>query len=271
MENGQSERAWHARRLLVRYHSDGDRRAREDLIVRFLPLARQLARRYYHGREPLDDLVQVASLGLVKAVDRFDVSRTTSFTSYAVPVILGELRRHFRDTGWALHIPRGLQERALEVEKAADRLASVSGRAPTAMQIANLLGLDLEAVLEALTVLRSADVSSLDAPRDGQDGERESQLDRIGLDDYGYELIDYRAAVASTMEILPERERVVLGLRFLQDMTQTQIATRLGVSQMQVSRLIRRALARLQQVADKDRLRGDRARNLAVRHPSAGG
>jgi RNA polymerase sigma-B factor len=126
-------------------------------------------------------------------------------------------------------------------------------------------------VLEALTVLRSADVSSLDAPRDGQDGERESQLDRIGLDDYGYELIDYRAAVASTMEILPERERVVLGLRFLQDMTQTQIATRLGVSQMQVSRLIRRALARLQQVADKDRLRGDRARNLAVRHPSAGG
>jgi RNA polymerase sigma-B factor len=237
--------------LLVRYHRFDDGRAREELVKSFLPLARQLARRYYRGREPLDDLVQVASLGLVKAVDRFDLERTTSFTSYAVPVILGELRRHFRDTGWALHVPRGLQERALQVEAAAGRLSMATGHPPTPSQIAEAIGTDLEDVLEALVVVHSTDVASLDAPREGQDGEREAQIDRIAAEDRGYELVEDRLAVANAMERLPERERAVLGLRFLKDMTQTQIAERIGVSQMQVSRLIRRGLERLREEASQ--------------------
>src|SRR5581483_271036 len=214
-----ANRAQHTRRLLLRYHRSGDRRSREELVRLFLPLARQLARRYYRGREPLDDLVQVASLGLIKAIDRFDLARSTSFTSYAVPVMLGELRRHFRDTGWGLHVPRGLQERALDVDKAIDRLSSNTGRAPTPAQIADEIGADLEEVLEALTVLHSADVMSLDVPSEGQDGERDSQLDRLPAQDQGYELVEDRAAVATAMQTLPERERVVIGLRFLHDMT----------------------------------------------------
>jgi RNA polymerase sigma-B factor len=238
------------RRLLEGYHLDGDRRAREQAITRFIPLARQLALRYYHGREPLDDLVQVACIGLVKAVDRFDVRRTTSFSSYAVPVILGELRRHFRDHGWALHVPRGLQERALAVERAAERLTANGGRAPTAAEIGRALGLTVEQVLEAIDATYATDTVSLDAPRSSADGERDALIDAIGTLDGRLELVEYRQAIAAALAALPARERAILWLRFERDQTQSEIAAQVGISQMQVSRLLRRTLDRLRAVAE---------------------
>jgi RNA polymerase sigma-B factor len=245
-------RARHTRGLLLRYHRDGDRRAREELIARFMPLARQLARRYYHGREPLEDLVQVACLGLIKAVDRFDIERTTSFTSFALPSVLGELRRYFRDSGWAVHVPRGLQEGLLEVEKAIGWLTAERGRSPSAEEIADAIGSDVEHVLEALAVAKAGDVISLDAPRETADGVLESRAERLPATEEGFELIDYRSAVASSMRSVSERERLVLGMRFLRGMTQTEIAAAIGVSQMQVSRLVRRALATLQSTAEQE-------------------
>ncbi|MDW5597983.1 SigB/SigF/SigG family RNA polymerase sigma factor [Conexibacter stalactiti] len=228
----------------------GDRRAREELITRFLPLARQLALRYYHGREPLDDLVQVASLGLVKAVDRFEVRRTTAFASYAVPVILGELRRYFRDNGWSLHLPRGLQEAVLAVDRTAARLQSEQGRSPTPAQIAAALDLTVEQVLEAMEAARATDTVSLDAPRPTADGERDALVDALGDDDRRLELVEYREAIAGALDALPRREREILWLRFHEDRTQSEIATQLGVSQMQISRLLRRTVDRLRTVAD---------------------
>ncbi|ADB51864.1 SigB/SigF/SigG family RNA polymerase sigma factor [Conexibacter woesei] len=238
------------RRLLERYHLRGDERAREELITRFLPLARQLALRYYHGREPLDDLVQVASVGLVKAVDRFEVRRTTAFASYAVPVMLGELRRYFRDNGWALHVPRGLQERALAVDRTADRLQVAQGAAPTPAQIAEQLKLTVEEVVEAMAAARATDTVSLDAPRPSADGERDALVDSLGADDSRLELVEYREAIAGALDALPVREREILRLRFEEDRTQSEIAARLGVSQMQISRLLRRTLERLRRVAE---------------------
>lgn len=244
-------RARQTRRLLLGYHRNGDRAAREELVVRFLPLARQLARRYARGREPLEDLVQVACVGLVKAVDRFDVERVTSFSSYAVPMMLGELRRHFRDTGWALHVPRGMQERALEVDRAGQDLSARGGRAPSTADIAAAIGASPEEVLDAMCAHRAAEVISLDATRrsDDNDGDGETRGDLIGADDGGYELVEYGSAIAGTLAALPDRDRLVLRLRFERDLTQTEIADRIGISQMQVSRLMRRALDRLRTVA----------------------
>lgn len=249
-QRGGSDRIQGTRRLLERYHVRGDVRARDELIVRFLPLARQLALRYYHGREPLDDLVQVASLGLVKAVDRFEVRRTTAFASYAVPVILGELRRYFRDNGWALHLPRGLQENVLAVDRTAARLQHEHGRPPTPAQIADELRLSLEQVLEAIDAAQATDTVSLDAPRQSSDGERDALVDAIGHEDGRLELVEYRQAIAGALDALPEREREILRLRFEQDRTQSEIAEVLGVSQMQISRLLRRTVERLRTVAE---------------------
>jgi RNA polymerase sigma-B factor len=245
-----SDQSHATRRLLERYHVRGDARAREEVITRFMPLARQLALRYYHGREPLDDLVQVACIGLVKAVDRFEVQRTTAFASYAVPVILGELRRYFRDNGWALHVPRGLQERALSVERAIERLQVANGRSPTPAQLAEELDLSVEAVLEAMDAVHATDTVSLDAPRPTADGERDALIDSIGRDDGRLELVEYRETIAAALAALPERERTILSLRFVSDQTQSEIASQLGVSQMQISRLLRRTLERLRAVAE---------------------
>jgi RNA polymerase sigma-B factor len=246
----REERARTTRRLLVRYHLGGDQRAREELVARFMPLARQLALRYYHGREPLEDLVQVACIGLVKAVDRFEVGRATAFASYAVPMILGELRRHFRDHGWALHVPRGLQEQALAVERAADRLHVRFGRTATASEIARELGISVEEVLDAIDAARATDTVSLDAPRPTADGERDALVDALGDEDPRIELVEDRDAIAATLAALPERERTILWLRFAHDRTQSEIAAELGVSQMQISRLLRRTLERLRAVAE---------------------
>jgi RNA polymerase sigma-B factor len=239
-----------ARRLLERYHGAGDRRAREEAITRFMPLARQLALRYYHGREPLEDLVQVACIGLVKAVDRFDLARATTFASYAVPVMLGELRRYFRDNGWALHVPRGLQERTLAVEHAVERLQAEHGHAPTPAEIAGHLSLSVEEVLEAIDAAHATDTVSFDAPRRAVDGERDALIDAIGHLDGRLELVEYRQAIAAALAALPAREREILRLRFELDQTQSEIAGSLGVSQMQISRLLRRTLERLRAVAE---------------------
>jgi RNA polymerase sigma-B factor len=239
------------RRLLKRYHELGDISARDELIRRFLPLARQLARRYQRGNEPLDDLIQVASIGLVKAVDRFDPDRGSAFSSYAVPTILGELKRYFRDAGWAVHVPRGMQERVMSVNQAMARLARDLGRSPTAAEVADALGEDPEQVLEAMEAAIAYDAVSLDAPSRATDTEgADTYADSVGVVDERYELVEYAAAIAPTVRALPERDRLVLRLRFDEDLTQLEIAERIGVSQMHVSRLIRRALNRLRTVAD---------------------
>jgi RNA polymerase sigma-B factor len=239
------------RRLLERYRGDGDLAARDALIERFLPLARQPARRYQRGNKPLDDLIQVASIGLVKAVDRFDPSRGSAFSSYAVPTILGELKRYFRDAGWAVHVPRGMQERVMSVNQAMTRLARDLGRSPTPSEVAEAVGGDPEEVLEAMEAAIAYDAVSLDAPtRKSGDEPAETYAESVGVVDERYELVEYAAAIAPTVKALPERDRLVLRLRFDEDLTQLEIAERIGVSQMHVSRLIRRALARLRTVAD---------------------
>ncbi len=236
--------------LFRRWHQDGERQARDELVARFMPLARKLARRYNGAREPFDDLLQVASLGLVKAIDRFDASRGTAFSSFAVPTILGELKRYFRDLGWAVHVPRGAQERAVKVEEASHLLGARFNRAPTVSELATYLELSIEDVLYALETSRAHHASSLDAPYDDGEGESGTLVDSFGDDDPGLRLADERVTIAVAARQLPGREREVLTLRFVQDMTQTQIAERIGVSQMQVSRILRRAVTHLSEITE---------------------
>ena len=220
------------------------------LSERFLPLARKLARRYNVGHEPFDDLLQVASLGLVKAVDRFDCSRGNAFSSFAVPTILGELKRYFRDHGWAVHVPRGAQERAVKVEEAQQQLSARSGRAPTVPELAEYLELSIEEVLESLETARAHHATSLDAPHDDGEGESAKLVDTFGEDDPHLGIADARITVRVAASQLSSRERQVLGLRFVDDLTQTQIAEQIGVSQMQVSRILRRSIARLTELTE---------------------
>jgi RNA polymerase sigma-B factor len=237
-------------RLFERYHRTGDPLAREELIRRCLPLARSLAGRYARAGESIEDLVQVANIGLIKAVDRFDPTRGIAFSSFAVPSILGELKRHFRDHGWAARVPRPLQERVLKVNNAAERLASRLGRAPKPREVAAEAGMSVEDVLEALEAGTAFDSMSLDAPLSRGDEEPgATYADSVGAIDDRLELVEYRSVVAATIRALPQREREVLVLRFAEDMTQSEIAVRVGISQMHVSRLIRRSIERLQAVA----------------------
>jgi RNA polymerase sigma-B factor len=233
------------RDLFIRWQRQGDPRAREELVERFLPLARNLARRYAGAREPFEDLLQVSSLGLVKAIDRFDVDRGAAFSSFAVPTILGELKRYFRDLGWSVHVPRGAQEQALKVQEAQERLTSKTGRPPTVHDLAQYLELDVGDVLEALETAAAHHSASLDAPREDRDDESGSLVDVFGQEDHRYELVEETATISAAARELTTRERRVLALRFVGDMTQTQIAKKIGVSQMQVSRILRRALTRL--------------------------
>jgi RNA polymerase sigma-B factor len=237
------------RRLLVEYHRGGDLGAREELVERFLPLARDLALRYTYTDEPFDDLLQVASLGLIKAIDRFEPGRGTKFTSYAAPTILGELKRHFRDKGWALHVPRDLQERTLAVSRETENLSKQLGRSPKVREVAQALGLSVEDVLEAQEAAASYEAASLDAPASRDDTEAASLVDLLGQDDNSYQLVESRDAIASTWKALPDIERHVLELRFMHDLTQREIGEHIGYSQMHVSRLLRRALKRLETAA----------------------
>lgn len=241
------------RDLFLRWQQDGDQRAREELVDRFLPLARNLARRYAGAREPFDDLLQVASLGLVKAIDRFDVDRGAAFSSFAVPTILGELKRYFRDLGWSVHVPRGAQEQALKVQEAQERLTSRTGRPPTVDELAQYLELDVEDVLDALETAAAHHSTSLDAPREDRGDDSGSLVDTFGEEDQRYELVEETTTISVAARELTARERRVLALRFAGDMTQTQIAEEIGVSQMQVSRILRRALTRLRELTDAER------------------
>ncbi len=237
--------------LFERWQRSDDQRAREELVNRFMPLARNLARRYAGAREPFDDLLQVASLGLVKAIDRFDVNRGAAFSSFAVPTILGELKRYFRDLGWSVHVPRGLQEQALKVQAAQERLTSRTGRPPTVNELAEYLELSVEDVLDALETAAAHHSTSLDAPReDHETGESGALIDVFGEEDARYELVDESVTISVVAGQLSARERRVLALRFAGDMTQTQIAQQIGVSQMQVSRILRRALTRLRELTE---------------------
>jgi RNA polymerase sigma-B factor len=233
------------RELFLRWQRDRDEHAREVLVRRFMPLARSLARRYGRSSEPFEDLLQVASLGLLKALDRYDTDRGHSFASFAVPTILGEMRRYFRDSGWAVHVPRGSQERALKVRDAQERLANAHGHAPTVNQLAEYLEFDTEDVIDALQALQSYETLSLDAPRPGADGDLVSYGDSMGADDERFELVELDATLTAVLRHVPPRERLILQMRFVDDLTQSEIAERVGISQMQVSRLLRRSLEQL--------------------------
>ncbi len=234
--------------LFHRWQERRDRRARDELIERFLPLARKLARRYASANEPFDDLVQVASLGLVKAVERFDPRRGFAFSSFAVPTIVGELKRYFRDTSWALHVDRSAQERARRITDARREIGATRGRAPTVVELAEYLECSTEEVLDGLQVGEAYDTVSLDAPRSTEDQGTVSRLEAIGDEDERLRLVDDQATIFAAAQCLPERERQILFLRFTEDLTQTEIADRVGVSQMQVSRLLRRSLKRLRDI-----------------------
>jgi RNA polymerase sigma-B factor len=233
------------RQLFLRWQQRGDHAAREALVRRFMPLTRSLARRYDRSSEPFDDLLQVASLGLLKALDRFDPDRGHSFPSYAVPTILGEMRRYFRDCGWSVHVPRGDQERALKVRDAQETLTNERGRAPTVNQLAEYLELDTEQVIDALQATQAYEALSLDAPHPGADDDATTFGDAMGHEDERYELVELDATIVAALQHIPPRERAMLHMRFVEDLTQTEIAARVGISQMQVSRRLRSSLDQL--------------------------
>lgn len=237
--------------LIERYHQHGDAGARSELIERYLPFARKLAMRYSYTDEPLEDLVQVAAIGLMGALDRFDPSRGAKFTSFAAPTILGELKRHFRDKGWTLHVPRDLQERALALSRTTERLANELGRSPNVPELAEALQCSVEQVLEASEVAHSYTPSSLDAPVAVDDQDSSALVEMLGREDDRFELVERRDLTQGVWRDMPELEREVVALRFAEGLTQREIGQRIGYSQMHVSRLLRRALARILQ-SDQD-------------------
>jgi RNA polymerase sigma-B factor len=251
--SGRSERIAadraRARAMFIQMHQlpEGDaRRAalRDQLVEVHLPLVEYLARRFRNRGEPLDDLVQVATIGLIKSVDRFDLERGVEFSTYATPTIVGEIKRHFRDKGWAIRVPRRLQELKLSLTKATSDLSQKNGRAPTVAELAGHLGLSEEEILEGLESANAYSAVSLDAP-DGGDDDSPAVADSLGFIDDALEGVEYRESLKPLLEKLPAREKRILMLRFFGGMTQSQIATELGISQMHVSRLLARTLAQL--------------------------
>jgi RNA polymerase sigma-B factor len=234
-------RARREQQLLRAIHERGDERARQQLAEDMLPLARALANRYAGRGEPLDDLVQVACLGILKAIDGFDIKRDVRFSSYATPTVLGEIKRHFRDRTWAMRVPRGLQELQLQVARTRDRLTVEGGRSPTVQELAEALEAPFEDVLMTIESAGARRARSLDEPM----GEDATLADALGGQDPELARAEIRALLDSALDVLSARDREVLRLRFEEDLTQTEIAQEIGVSQMQVSRLIRQSLARL--------------------------
>ena len=238
------------RRLLLLYHGAGDVGAREELVHRFLPLARQLARRYQRRGEPIDDLVQVASLGLLKAIDRFDPARQTALSSFAIPTIVGELKRYFRDHGWAVHVPRGLQERIARVDEATEALWREQGRAPTPAEVAERTQHTVEQVLEARQAAGARWAISLDPS--GDDKDAGAPADSLAIDEPGFLLAEDAATTERLMRLLPEREREILRLRFREDLHQSEVAERVGISQTHVARVLRRSIEALHETTTRN-------------------
>ena len=231
------------RELLRRYHAEGDRSARELLVQRHLPLVRALARRYAGRGESLEDIEQVGAIGLIKAIDRYELSRDVALTTYATPNVVGEIKRHFRDKGWAIRIPRGLQELNAKMSSTIERLTAKLGHSPSIAEIADELQTTPEQVLEAMEAGSAYAPVSLSA---GPSGEGElDPMETIGTEDTNFERTEQRASLEPALELLPDREREILRMRFEDGLTQTQIAEQVGVSQMHVSRLIRKSLARM--------------------------
>src|SRR3954462_6761391 len=238
---GGRDRAARERILLERYHRHGDQVARDQLAGEMLPLARALAGRYAGRGEPLDDLVQVACLGIMKDSDGFDGTREGRFSAYATPTGLGEIKRHFRDKTWSVRVPRGLQELQLQVAKERDKLTNELGRSPTVQELADAVKAPFEEVLATIQSASARRTRSLEEPT----GEDVTLADSLGAHDPELDPAEMRALLDGAFGVLSSRDREVLRLRFEDDMTQTEIAERIGVSQMQVSRLIRQSLARL--------------------------
>jgi RNA polymerase sigma-B factor len=241
------------KQLFLQYHRTGSRRDRDALIERFMPLARSLARRYRRGPEPLEDLEQVASLALLRAVDGFDPTRDLAFSSYAVPSIAGALKRHYRDFGWSVRMPRDLQELALRIERFNDDAWATNGMAPTAAEIAERAGVSVEAVVEAREAHQALRADSLDQPlRSTEDDAGASLLDTIGDRDTDYERAFNRVVLDSLLTTLDERDQTIVRLYYREELTQSEIGERLGLSQMHISRLLRQATAQLVAAAAQD-------------------
>jgi len=231
--------------LLRRYHQHGDLQAREQLIEQYMSLVRSLARRYSYRGEQLDDLVQIGAIGLIKAIDRFDLNRGVELTTYATPNIIGEIKRHFRDRGWSVRVPRGLQELNVQLSKLIEQLTVQLGRSPTIPELAKAAGVEEEEVLEALESGRAYSSLSLSQGTGQEDGEELDPLESLGEVEHQYEVSEDRAVLAPGFRALDDRERRILHLRFFEGLTQSQIAQQVGISQMHVSRLIRRALEKI--------------------------
>jgi len=240
--------------LWRRFARDRDPSIREELVRRNMPFAKRLALRYRGASESFDDLLQVANLGLLNAIDRFDPERGIPFTAFASPTILGELKRHFRDRVWTVRVPRGLHDRMAEVDKAITELTKELQRSPSVGEIADRLELEQTDVLEVLEASHNRRPLSLDRPAGAEDSDESAPAEWIGNEDEGFELVEGRIALDAALPYLDERERLVLRLRFAEDMTQSQIAEQIGHSQMHVSRILRRALTRIrEQIREQQR------------------
>ncbi|WP_141013943.1 RNA polymerase sigma factor SigF [Nocardioides sambongensis] len=226
--------------------------AREALVHLHLPLVEHCARRFRNRGEPFEDLVQVGTIGLIKSIDRFDTERGVEFSTYATPTIIGEIKRYFRDKGWAIRVPRRLQELRMQITSATAELTQSLGRSPTPRELAEAIGCSVEEIVEGMESSNAYSTLSLDATDDGEDGAGQSMLDALGVDDEGLEHVELRESIKPLLESLPAREKKILLLRFFKNMTQSQIAAEIGVSQMHVSRLLTRTLAQLRQSLEQE-------------------
>jgi RNA polymerase sigma-B factor len=232
----------YTKELFRRYRLNGDEAARDELITMYLNLVKYLASRFRNRGEPIDDLIQVGTIGLIKAIDRFDIERQVEFTTYATPTIVGELKRYFRDKGWAIKVPRRLQELSFKVNQAVDALTQRLQRSPTIAEIGEYLGVTSEEVLEAMETSEAYNFVSLETDRSGDGSDSFSILEYVGKDDALMAVVEDRTTLSAAVSKLTPQEQRVLYLRFFEGLTQTEIASKLKISQMQVSRLLRRTL-----------------------------
>jgi RNA polymerase sigma-B factor len=244
--------------LLRRYHEEGDLGAREQLIEQYMSLVRSLARRYSYRGEQLDDLVQIGCIGLIKAIDRFDLDRGVELTTYATPNIIGEIKRHFRDRGWSVRVPRGLQELNIQLSRLLEELTVQNGRSPTIGELAKAAEVQEEDVLEALESGRAYSSLSLSVGGSQDEDGEVDPLESLGTEEHQYEVSEDRAVLAPGFRVLDERERRILHLRFFKGLTQSQIAQQVGISQMHVSRLIRRSLEKIREEIASEEVAAER-------------